>query len=95
MLEANATEWFPVIAPPLGSWESLLIAVILIVIAVLVVWKLKNFIVNSILGVIALFILKLLGLQVALSLINIILVGLLGLLGLGLIIILGLLGVSL
>ena len=95
MLEANATECFPVIAPPLGGWESILIAVILIVTAGLLVWKLKNFIVNSILGVVALLVLKLLGLQVALSLINIILVGLLGLLGLGLIIILGLLGFSL
>ncbi|MEW5955268.1 MAG: hypothetical protein AB1626_01880 [Candidatus Micrarchaeota archaeon] len=95
MLQANATDWLPSLTPPLGGWESLLIAVILIVIAVLVFWRLKNFIINSVLGIVALFVLKLLGLQVAISIVNIVLVGLLGLLGLALIILLGLLGVSL
>jgi len=85
----------PVIEWSLGGWESIAIAIVLVALAALVIIRLKNFIINSILGVAALFVLKLMGFKIALTLLNIVLVGLLGLVGLALLIILGLLGVSL
>ncbi|MGB9577168.1 MAG: hypothetical protein ACP5IG_03725 [Candidatus Micrarchaeia archaeon] len=79
--------------PPVGAIESIIIAVVLVVLALALLWKLKSFIVNAVLGVAALFVLSALGVPVNVSIANVVVCAVLGLLGLGLIIILGLLGV--
>lgn len=74
-------------------WQLLIIGVVLIVLAVLLLWFLKNFIVNSVLGIVALVALSFLGLPVQLSIVNVIICGVLGLIGVGAIAILAMFGI--
>ncbi len=72
--------------------KAMAVGLLLIVLAVLVVWKLRHFVVNSLLGIVALFLLKLVGIDIPVNLTTIIISGVLGLVGVGLMVILTSLG---
>ncbi len=74
--------------------NALAIGVILIVIAVLVLWKLRHFIINSLLGIIALFLLQFAGINIPINVVTVIVAAVLGLIGVGLLVILTVLGFS-
>lgn len=74
------------------GFNNIVIGLLLIAVAVLVLWKLRNFIVNSALGVIALFLLGFIGITVPVNLVTIIIAGVLGLVGVGLMVLLVVLG---
>ncbi|MBI4406292.1 pro-sigmaK processing inhibitor BofA family protein [Candidatus Micrarchaeota archaeon] len=71
-----------------------IIGLLLIVIAVLVLWRLRHFIINSLLGIIALFLLQFVGIDISINVVTIIVAAVLGLIGVGLLVILSVLGFS-
>ena len=72
--------------------NGVVIGLLLIVIAIAVLWKLRHFVVNSLLGLVALFLLQLVGVSVPVNLVTIIVAGVLGLIGVGLMVLLTVLG---
>ncbi len=76
-----------------SAWLIALVAVGLVVAAILILWFLRKFIVNSILGLIALVVLNVLGFQIPINLVSIVVCGLLGLFGVGVLLLLSLFGI--
>lgn len=79
------------------SGATLLVAilgVLAILIAIALLLYLRKFIVNSILGLIALVLLNLLGFKVGINLASVLLSGLFGLLGVGILLLLSLVGIQ-
>lgn len=85
-----------VVAGP--SWVIALLGVILIIIAIAFVFFLKNFLVNSVLGIAALLVINYFGVasgvNVPINLLTVLITGILGLAGAGLILILYFLGIK-
>ncbi len=90
MVNATGTEIAGVSLTP--EINSILIGLILIAIAIVILWKLRHFIINSILGLIALFLLQFFGIQIPINIITLLIAGVLGLIGVGLMILLTVLG---
>ncbi|MBI5229010.1 pro-sigmaK processing inhibitor BofA family protein [Candidatus Micrarchaeota archaeon] len=78
----------------IGASGVLVLGIVLVVLAVLLLWLLRRFIINSVLGIAALVALEVFGIHISLSASNIIIVAVLGLLGVGLLALLSLLGVK-
>lgn len=72
--------------------QTIIVGLLLVLVAVLVLWKMRKFIVNSILGVIALFLLQFAGIAIPINPITIIVAGVLGLIGVGIMVLLTVLG---
>ena len=72
--------------------NSIVIGLFLVIIAIVVLWKLKQFIINSALGVIALFLLQFVGISIPINPITVIISAVLGLAGVGLMVLLAVLG---
>ncbi len=72
--------------------NSIVIGLVLVVLAIVILWKLKQFIINSVLGVIALFLLQFVGINIPINLVTIIIAAVLGLIGVGLMVLLTVLG---
>ncbi|MBI4360156.1 pro-sigmaK processing inhibitor BofA family protein [Candidatus Micrarchaeota archaeon] len=91
----------PVVAQAVGfPFVGILLAVGLIILAIIVVKLLKNFLANSVMGVIALLVISYLadvtgyaGIKVPITIVTVIISGILGLAGVGLLIVLKLLGI--
>lgn len=90
MVEAAGIAWFPL---DTGT-KSIIVGLLLLVIAIVVLWKLRHFIVNSLLGVIALFLLQLIGISIPINIVTMIIAAVLGLVGVGLMVLLHVLGVN-
>lgn len=74
--------------------QTTLVGVLLIVVALLVLWRFRQVIVNSVLGIIALFLLQVIGILIPINLVTIIISAALGLIGVGLMVLLYVLGFS-
>ncbi len=73
--------------------KATIVGLLLIAIALLVLWKLRHFIVNSALGLVALLFLKwITGIDVSINILTVIVAGVLGLAGVGLMVLLTVLG---
>ncbi len=72
--------------------KSVVVGLLLVLVAVLVLWKLRHFIANSLLGLIALFLLQFIGINIPINLVTIIVAGVLGLVGVGLMVLLNVIG---
>ncbi|MFH0713613.1 MAG: pro-sigmaK processing inhibitor BofA family protein [Candidatus Micrarchaeota archaeon] len=72
--------------------QAIIVGLLLVLVAILVLWKMRKFIVNSILGVIALFLLQFAGITIPINIITIIVAGVLGLIGVGIMVLLIVLG---
>ncbi|HIH20440.1 TPA: hypothetical protein HA244_04190 [Candidatus Micrarchaeota archaeon] len=87
-----------VVAVSIPSWVLLVAGIILILLAVALVYWLKNFLANSLLGVAALLVINYLGaglgLNVPLNLITVLVCGVLGLAGAGLLLLLAFFGIK-
>ena len=90
MVEAAGIAWFPLDA----GTKGIIVGLLFLVIAIVVLWKLRHFIVNSLLGVIALFLLQLIGINIPINLVTMIIAAVLGLVGVGLMVLLHVLGVN-
>lgn len=75
-----------------ADFKTAIVGILLIVLAVLVILKVKDFVINSFLGLIALFLLNFLGIGVPINLLSIVISGLLGLAGVAILVILYLFG---
>ncbi len=72
--------------------NSAVVGLVLVLLAVVILWKLKQFIVNSALGIIALFLLQFIGITIPINAVTIIVSAVLGLVGVGLMVLLTALG---
>ncbi len=71
-----------------SDFRTAIVGIVLLVLAVLVILKLKDFVINSFLGLIALFLLNLIGVAVPINLVSIAISGILGLAGVGILVVL-------
>lgn len=79
-----------IVLPP--EVNGVIVGLLLLVIAILVLWKLRQLIINSVLGIIALFLLGFLGIQIPINAITLIVAAALGLVGVGLMVLLKVMG---
>ncbi len=94
LLQANATTTSLQNAfAGLDNGSVVLVAGLLLVLAIVLIIVFRKFIVNSVLGILALIVLNALGFSIGLTAVNIIICGLLGLAGVALLIVLKLVGV--
>ncbi len=85
---ANSTTQKVVSSSISSDFRTAIVGIVLLVLAVLVILKLKDFVINSFLGLIALFLLNLIGIAVPINLVSIVISGLLGLAGVGILVVL-------
>jgi hypothetical protein len=93
ILDLNTTISLAEAVKGIGGEGLLVLAVVLIAVTVVLLLLLKKFVVNAVLGVVALFVLNLVGIKISLSLVNIVLCAILGPLGIGLLVLLSFLGI--
>ncbi|MDP3742183.1 MAG: pro-sigmaK processing inhibitor BofA family protein [Candidatus Micrarchaeota archaeon] len=72
--------------------NGIVVGLLLVLLAIVILWKLKQFIINSALGLMALFLLQFVGITIPVNLVTIIVSAVLGLIGVGLMVLLTVLG---